>query len=294
MQKIGFILFRTIVFLVGITPFWVLYGIADFLFVMLYYLIGYRKKVVTQNIRIAFPDISDKEVSSIRRKFFRQMADLLVEALKGPSMSEQDLKKRYKLVDTELIDSFFDKDQNVMGVTGHYANWEWGGMAMPLQQKHIPVGLYKPITNKGVDKFLRDARTKRGSAAWSIYKTKAAFETDFGRPAVYGLVADQSPTNTRKAFCMNFFGRPTPFLHGPEFYSKMYDLPVFYMHIRRVKRGFYELKYDLLVENPQEATEGEITRKYTSYLEETIRDSPYQWLWSHKRWKRDCYKAPKK
>ncbi len=292
MQQIGFFFFRGIVFLVGLTPFWVLYRISDILFLIIYYIIGYRKKIVFDNIKIAFPEKSEEEIHYISKKFFHQMTDLIVEALKGPALSSKQLKKRYKIINPGVMNSFFEKGRSIMGVTGHYANWEWSGLAMPLQQKHIPVGMYKPLSNKSIDKFLRNTRTKRGSEARSIYKTKAAFEENYGRPALFGMVADQSPTNVKRAYCMEFFGRKTPFLHGPELYSKLYDLPVIYLYNKRVKRGYYEVSCHLLETEPQKTEDGEITKKYKDFLEYVIRTDPSQWLWSHKRWKRECYKKP--
>jgi KDO2-lipid IV(A) lauroyltransferase len=172
-----------------------------------------------------------------------------------------------------------------MGVLGHYNNWEWGSLAAAKQLKHNIVALYKPLSNKLIDQYAIKIRARYGTELASIFKTSLTFEENLNKTTLFLLVADQSPSNERKAYWINFLGRNTAFLHGPETHAKKNNLPVFFIDIQRVKRGFYTVEIVLLADNPAVLDDGEITHRYAKALEEQILKNPKNWLWTHRRWK---------
>lgn len=285
MKVLTYLLFRFIVFLFSGLPFRVLYVISDGVYFLIYYLAGYRKKVVFSNLRNSFPEKSEKEIEIIAHKFYHYLCDILVESLKAFSMSETNVVKRYSYENTEFLDDLCRQGKSVVCVGGHYNNWEWSGIASGMQLKHLPVGFYKPLTNKLVDAFVRKTRVQGRSLLVSISDTAAVFARDYGEPAIFYLVADQSPSNARLAYWVRFMNRDTATLHGPEKYARLYNLPVVFANPQRVKRGYYKLKFIMLVEDPSKTKTGEITQIYMTALERVIREKPEFYLWSHRRWK---------
>ena len=171
-------------------------------------------------------------------------------------------------------------------VASHYANWEWGSYfltrLMPFENIIV---LYKPLKNKYLDRYMLRKRESKGLFIRSILETSKVFDEFKNRPTIFTLVADQSPSNPTRSFWVDFMGQKTAFLHGVEHYARKYELPVVYLDIQRVKRGYYNLKLSLLTDEPNRLSEGEVTARYAAKLEEIIRNKPEDWLWSHKRWK---------
>jgi len=286
MQYILYIIFLLSIYFIAIIPFWLLYRFSDVLSFLFYYVFLYRKKVILENLRKSFPEKSEKEIREITRKTYRNLSDLVVESIKTFSMSTKQVTKRFKIINPEIIDKYYLKGQSVIGVTAHYGNWEWGAMAGSLQIKHRAIAIYKPLTNKYIDNFIKRTRAENGTLLKSIYKTTETFESLKNQTCIFLLVADQSPSSTKKAIWVDFLNQDTACLHGPEKHARANNYPVIYLHIKRVRRGYYELKAEILIENPSELEEGEVTRRYMNKLEQILKEKPEDWLWSHKRWKR--------
>jgi Kdo2-lipid IVA lauroyltransferase/acyltransferase len=283
----NYLIFRFFVFLFAMMPFRLLYLFSDFVYLHVYYLIGYRKKIVCSNMKSAYPELSEKAISRLMRKYYRHLCDILVEGLKGFSMSRQSVLKRHRILNPEVADVFIREGRSVIGLTGHYGNWEWGAMSSGIQIGHPAVAFYKPLLNKRVDHFLRRGRAAFNCALASVSVTYKTFEQHNDKCVAYIMVADQSPSNIHEAIWTNFLGRPTACLHGPEKYAMMYNLPVIYIHIYRRKRGYYDIRLELITENPTTTAKGELTAAYMKMLETDIRNAPEFWLWSHRRWKHD-------
>jgi KDO2-lipid IV(A) lauroyltransferase len=266
-------------------PFRLLYFLSDGIYFLLYRVVRYRKRVVFNNLRNSFPEKSDKELKIIARKFYHHLSDVLVESMKAFTMKEEDVVKRYEYENTEFLDELYRQGKSVICVGGHYNNWEWAGIASGTQLKHLPVGFYKPLTNKLVDDYVQKTRVRGRSLLVSISNTSAVFSKDYGEPAIFYMVADQSPSNARLAYWVQFLNRDTATLHGPEKYARLYNLPVVFAFPRKIKRGHYKLKFIMLVEDPSKTKTGEITQIYMSALEKIIREKPEYYLWSHRRWK---------
>jgi Kdo2-lipid IVA lauroyltransferase/acyltransferase len=278
-------IFLFFVFIVGLLPFPVLYEFSDFIRFILYRVAGYRKKVITQNLRTCFPELNEKELSQLISRTYDNLADVMVEGIKGFSMTRSQVQKRFKVLNPELIEHFISEGKSIIALPAHFNNWEWGSLAPGLFTNHPIFALYKPLSNQYIDRFVKWSRSKNGTTLASIYKTGFAFEESKYKPSIYILAADQSPTNARKSYWVSFMGRDTAFLHGPEKYARLFNMPVLYADVQRVKRGYYTLELSILAEDPAMLPDGEITRRYAERLENLIRKSPGSWLWSHRRWK---------
>ena len=195
--------------------------------------------------------------------------------------------RRHKVLNPEILKPFLDAGKSVLGVTGHYANWEWGSLSASPQIEATIIAFYKKLSNHYIDGFVRRSRMKFGTFLASIANTAQSFEEYINQKTVFVMAADQNPLGKTLdiSYWNFFFGREIPFLYGPEKYSRLFNLPVFYIDIQRIKRGFYEVELSLLVEDPSKLPEGEITAIYVRRLEEAIRKKPENWLWSHRRWK---------
>jgi len=286
MQFISAIFFWVFVFFTKFLPFRLLYVFSDGVAFLLYRVIGYRKKVVFQNLQMVFPEKDKHEIKRIARLSYRNLADIFLESVKGFTLQPEKQVKRYKIINPEFLKAYADKRQSVIMTAGHYANWEWGSYFLTLQIPFFNIlVLYKPLKNKMIDAYMRKRRESTGLAIRSILETSKVFEEFKTLPTIFTLVADQSPSNPTRSHWVDFLGRPTAFLHGVESYAKQYNLPVIFIDIQRVRRGYYELELSPLTNHPQLLAEGDITTLYAQKMEAVIRKKPEDWLWSHKRWK---------
>lgn len=286
MSYIGYLLFRLLILVFALLPFWLIYIVSDILYTVLFYLAPYRKKVVIHNLRNSFPEKTDKEIHFICKEYYRHLCDLILEGVKGMSMGENEIKKRHHVENIEILDNDFKNNQSIIGVTAHYGNWEWGAFSGGVQLKHNAIAFYKPLSNKYIDKYLRRRREKYHCTLASIKGTNVTFSETVNNTSVYIMAADQSPSNTKECFWIDFLNQDTACLHGPEKYARLYNLPVYYIDIQRQKRGFYKLYVSLLTGKPQDLEPGKLTEMYMKTLEARIKEKPEFWLWSHKRWKR--------
>jgi KDO2-lipid IV(A) lauroyltransferase len=279
------IVYYGIILPIALLPYPLLYLFSDFAFFILFRLVGYRKKVVFNNIKSSFPDKSTKEHHLIMKKFYRHFCDLVVESLKGFVISEKQLRKRFSIVNSELANKYFDEGKDVILVGGHYNNWEILAQGVNLELSHKIVGIYKPLTNKYFDKKMKISREKYGMLLCPIKETKTYLNKDLGKPKGTIFAIDQRPRNPDKSYWMQFLNQDTPVLFGAEKYAKEYSAPVIFCTINKVKRGHYEGVLKLIEESPEKTGYGEITSKNTLALEKDIVENPPFWLWTHKRWK---------
>jgi KDO2-lipid IV(A) lauroyltransferase len=270
---------------VGIMPFRALYLFSDAMFFVIYHVIGYRRNVVLINLSSSFPEKNAVEINSLSKKFYQHLCDITLESIKGFTMSPQEIVCRHRILNPELADYHFDKGVSTISVPAHYNNWEWGSLSPGLQLKYPIVGFYKCLSNKQVDIFVKAHRARFNTRLAALKETSGTFKDLSDIPHAYIMASDQSPTNLKECYWIDFMNQETAWLHGPEKYARRYNFPVIYVDIQKVKRGFYELKLVLLTEDPSSLPEGEITRLYTQHLEKSILNEPAYWLWSHKRWK---------
>ena len=274
------------IFLIGIIPFFLIYPFADLMYFLFFYVFKYRKSVIYNNLSASFPDMDKQQLDELFRLSYKNLTDILVEGIKGFTITRNQIKKRHKIINPEIVEPYFKQGKSIIALPTHYGNWEWGALSPGLFIKDFNiVGFYKKFSNPYVDRFMRKNRSRTGTSLVSIYETAKTFENLKDTPTAYIMAADQSPSNPRRSYWVDFLGRNTAFLHGPENYAKEYDIPLVFVDIQRVKRGYYELTLSILADNPKELPKGEITKRYANMLESQINKNPANWLWSHKRWK---------
>lgn len=251
------------------------------------YVVQYRKKVIVANLKRAFPELRAKEINKLALKAYRNLTDNIFEGLKTFTMRKSQIVRRHKIKNPEVLERLFSERRSIIGVTAHYNNWEWGSLSASLQTQYKVVALYKPLSNKHIDKILRASRSRCGTELVSIYETSKIFEKYRNQPTIFLMAADQSPSAKElpKAYWFEFLGIKTPFLHGLEKHAKNNNCAVVYIDIQRAKRGFYTNELTLLTDHPAGLNDGELTGMYVKKLETIIQKKPANWLWSHKRWK---------
>lgn len=279
------LLYYLVIIPISLLPFPLLYALSDGLYILFYYMLGYRKKVVLQNIRNSFPDKTEKEHIEICKKFYRHFCDLVVESLKTFTISEKEVLKRVICTNPEVIDKYFDQKRSVIIAGGHYNNWELFAVAVDALIKHKTVGIYKPLSNKYFDGKMRGTRSKYGLEMISTKEVKSFFDTHINVLTATIFGTDQSPSNPNNAYWMKFLNQDTGVLFGAEKFAKEYNYPVVYGRLNKLKRGHYSLDFTDVTDTPQETAHGEITEKITLLLEKDIQAIPQYWLWTHRRWK---------
>jgi len=273
-----------LLYLVSLLPMRVLYMFSDFIFLILYYGVGYRRKVVMDNLRQAFPGKSEEELVQIAKKFYHNFIDSFVEVIKLISASESWLSRRFT-VDTEVLDELYASGKSCQMHLGHTFNWEWGQIALTRLTKFKIVVVYMPIGNKLFERLFYHLRTRSGNIFLPAPKVKEGITQNLPSPYLLGLVADQSPGNVKSAYWIDFMGRPAAFASGPEKGARKGQMPVVFASIQKPRRGHYHGTMHLACMDASTLPEGELTRSYVRHLENVIRSQPDMWLWSHRRWK---------
>ena len=287
MQWIAYLLTRLIAEIFRFVPFRVLYALSDGLAFLLHRVVGYRKTVVHENLRRSFPEKKADEIGEIATKFYRNLTDVMLETLKSYTMTIGEIQRRCPPRNPELVNRYLDQGQSIILAGSHYNNWEYTGITLPPALHGTVVTAYKPLTNKRMDAYVNFTRARTGMVLVSMEGTFTAirqYERE-QKPAVYILLADQSPSSRKNAHWVTFLGQDTASLPGVDVLARKFKLPVLYYHVRRLQRGFYDVEFFEVCPNPAEVAEAEITRAYTRQLENIIRERPENWLWSHKRWK---------
>lgn len=278
------IFYYFIIIPISLLPHRFLYIISDILYLLMFRILSYRKVVVFENLKNSFPKRSKDDLKTIMSKFYHHLCDLIVESLKGFTISENELKKRLIVRNPELANTYAEKGQSIILVGAHYNNWEIVAQTLGIYSKHKCIGIYKPLSNKFLNKKIYESRSKFGMGLVSMKKSKSSFIDD-GIPKAVIFGSDQNPSNPKKAYWLKFLNQDTGVLFGAEKYSKDNNWPVIYVTINKIKRGFYEVVYSLVTENPKKEPYGKITKDFTKLIENDIVNNPQYWLWSHKRWK---------
>jgi KDO2-lipid IV(A) lauroyltransferase len=273
-----------LLYLVSLLPLRVLYLFSDTAYFILYYVVGYRKAVVMANLAQAFPQKTVEERKRITRKFYRNFSDNFIEFIKLIS-AKQSFIERHFTGDYSLPMKVYEQGKRCELLLAHNFNWELGCLATALNVRHLLLVVYMPISNKVVDKIFMKVRAKTGAVLLPATDMRNAIIPYRNEQYMLALVADQNPGKPSSAYWLNFFGRPTPFVKGPESGARRSDIPVLYCKFIKPKRGYYQIIFEMGCENPASLKEGELTLHYSKYLEQFIRDYPDMWLWSHRRWK---------
>lgn len=279
--------FYVFAWLITWLPLRVLYLLSDFCYVLLYYVVGYRKQVTRMNLAHSFPDKSEKERRTIERRFYRYFCDLFVETLKLMHMSAKQMNRRMKYVNGEVIAEQYARGRSVMLMTSHYGNWEWTSSFSQFYPDKPVYQVYRRLKNKGFDRFMYDLRTRFGARnieKHDVLRAMVRLKRD-GQLCMFGMLSDQTPSPANIHYWTEFLHQDTPVLTGTEQLARKFDYPVFYISVTRLKRGYYQCELIPIALEPKEMQEFEITERYSRMLEQVIERAPQYWLWTHKRWK---------
>lgn len=296
MQFLVFALTYPFIWIISRFPMRILYVISDFFFVIVFYIIGYRKKVVMDNLQLAFPKKSEADLLFIRKKFFKHLMDLMVESIKAFSISEKEILKRYKYLNPELVNAYAKEGRSIALVGAHQANWEWSTSISKVLNIDV-YGAYTKLNNKLFEKAVRDSREKFGVKGFKTSEMVKGMQRNFSeqKQGLYLLLSDQSPQVHKTFYWREFFNIKVPIHTGAEMLSKRFNLVVINYVTKKVKRGYYETEFQLITETPKDFEDYEITDLYTELTEKNILRQPEFYLWSHKRFKhRDKFEEWKK
>lgn len=290
MRHAGYYIFVTLNYIVTLLPFRILYLFSDLFYYLMYYVVKYRRGVVEKNLSNAFPEKSRLELIKISKAFYRHFCDLFVETLKVTHMGPAEIARRFNTEALTAFDGYFYTDRDIILLGSHYNNWEWIS-AIQMATPYKVITIYKPLKDKYFDRFLLNIRTKYGmhvTPMHSIMRELVASRNENIR-TMSGFIADQAPPRDEKAFWTTFLNQETGFYRGAEKVAVKYDMPVVFINIAKIKRGYYKLECSLITDKPREEAPDTIMSKYAAMLEDVIMAKPEYWLWSHRRWK---YKKP--
>ncbi|XOV67950.1 MAG: lysophospholipid acyltransferase family protein [Fluviicola sp.] len=289
--KIGYYIF---ILPLSYLPLPVLYIFTDFFYLILITLVPYRKKVILGNIHRSFPELSANEHKKLVRKFYHHFTDILAEGVKNLTISEKELRRRFKVKNPELMHQLYVEKRNVLLVSGHFNNWEWLITSQNFLFPHQAYGIGMPLSSQFWHKKVTSRRERFGMRVVHAknYREKLSENPDELKAVL--VLSDQSPGNSLKSYWMNFLNQQTAVLFGAEMMANELDYAVVFFATRKMKRGHYEMELKLLTNDPRSTKWGEITEGHTKALEKEIKNNPAQWLWSHKRWKREVPEDLKK
>ena len=286
MQYLLYILVYPLVWGISILPFRLLYLFSDFLYTILYAVIGYRKKTVRANIALALPHLSNKERLLIEKKFYHHLCDMFLEMIKTMSISKEEICKRYVFKNFDVYSDLEKKGKSIAIMCAHYASYEWV-ISMNYYTDFQSFGIYKQIKNPYFDKLIHSIRSKFNAHLITTKETISTIEHNCHKNilSVYGFASDQSPKENCARHWAKFMGVDVPVHTGAEMLSKKYDMNVVFLKTKKVKRGYYEATMEVLAENTKDIPDYQITDQFLKRVEQQIYEAPEFYLWTHKRWK---------
>ena len=285
MQKVYYYLLFFIFGLVSLLPLWVLYGVSDFVYIVVK-MIGYRNDVIMENLKYSFPGKNEEELISIRNKFYHHICDLSVETIKLQTMSQKSLEKRIQYENIDYLDSIYEQGRDILVATGHYGNWEWASVSNYVMKTQFSA-IYKPLKNKVVDKYIYFLRSRKGTMNFTmnnVLRDVLNLKRNNTRYAL-AIIADQTPVGSKVHYSTAFLNQNTPVHLGLEKMAAKFNDVVVFLRMDKIKRGYYKITFVPLFEDPKNTVPYEIIDTATKYLESVIVENPEYWLWSHRRWK---------
>jgi Kdo2-lipid IVA lauroyltransferase/acyltransferase len=286
MKKFAFRLFRGFMWLIALLPFPILYLKADLLYYVLFYVIRYRRKVASTNLKNSFPEKSIAQIKAIEKKYYQNLADIVIEFIKVRHISRKSIQKRMIISNPEILGELYTQKKSIFIAIGHCGNWEWLAHTLALRKGHKPFAIIKPLSDPFFDAYMKANRTKFGGP--QMIPFKQTYKTLLSNKHTINAVvnaSDQTPARSEINFWTNFLNQNTPFFMGIGKMAKALDYSVLYFDIQRDKRGYYSIHIKPISISPKTDSAAEITEKYVSLLEQSIIENPDNWLWSHRRWK---------
>lgn len=286
MSLIVYIVAYPFLWLISLMPFRLLYVLSDFVFFILYYVIGYRKETVRGNLRLTMPQLSEKELFSIEKKFYKHFCDILLEMVKTISISKKEMEKRFKITNIDYYRSIENQNKSILVFCAHYATYEWI-IAVNNHIRHSGYAVYKKINNPYFDRLVKKIRGRFNTTLIHLHETGQIIKSNEqkNRPGTYGFVADQSPQLKKRVHWDTFMGIEVPVYTGAEILAKRFNMNVLYLKTEKIKRGYYQATFEEISTDVLATQNFEITRKFLDKVEEQIKTDPQYYLWTHKRWK---------
>jgi KDO2-lipid IV(A) lauroyltransferase len=286
-MKIRNAILTAVIFIIAILPFPVIYLLSDFLAFFIRDVIRYRRDVIMTNLSRSFPEKSEAEIKSIARKFYRNLADLIMETIKSSRMTRKQVEDRVKFLNQEIFGELYNEKRSVFAALGHCGNWEWVGNKIAAFLQHDGGAIYKPVHDKFFDDYMIGLRQKyKGTLMIDYKKVFRTLVSLKDKLFTVFVLADQSPPRTEMYYYVEFLGQQTAFFEGMEKVARALNYTVIYLDVKRVKRGYYQVDVKTITKESRDTAPGFINRSYVRLLEESIRNQPDNWLWSHRRWKK--------
>ncbi|WP_395051409.1 lysophospholipid acyltransferase family protein [Flavobacterium sp.] len=286
MRFILYLIAYPILWCISMLPFPLLYLFSDFVYIIVYYVIGYRKKTVRENLELAFPNLSAQERLFIEKKSFRHLCDMFLEMIKTMTISKKEIRKRFVVTNLDVYKKLEAQDKSIAMMLAHYASYEWV-ISMNAYVTFSAFAIYKKIANPYFDKLVRTIRSRFKAELITTKDTIPTIITNNKNKllSIYGFASDQSPRLSSAFHWQKFMGIEVPVHTGAEMLSKKYDMNVIFLKVKKVKRGYYQASFEVISENVKEVPNYEITDKFLKLVEQQIYESPEYYLWTHKRWK---------
>lgn len=273
-------------YVLSLLPLRVLFLLSDLAYFFLYYVTGYRRELVNSNLKIAFPEKTEKERKKIAKEFYLNFTDTFVETIKMISISRKELERRGDC-EIDYINELIEKGRNIHIMAGHQFNWEFANLVYATLLKIPFVGIYMPMNSKIFDKISFKFRSRYGTIMISAKDFKNKMHNVFSNQYILALAADQNPGSPANGYWMNFFGKPAPFVTGPGKGAVKNNTAVVFVGFEKVKRGYYKFHIVPITENGSSYTPEQLTIIYKNALEDAIRKNPSNYLWSHRRWRHE-------
>ena len=286
MQFLLFLILYPLLWLISILPFRILYFLSDCVYVLIYYIIGYRKKTVRSNLALTFPEKSAAELLRVEKKFYHHLCDMFLEMIKTMSISKKEMDKRFSFSNIEVYKNLELENKSIALLCAHYASYEWV-ISMNDHIKFPGYAIYKRIANKYFDKLVRDIRSKFKANLITTKETIPTIQKNeaAGIHAIYGFASDQSPKASKAYHWAKFMGIVTPVHTGAEMLAKKFDMNVLFLRTKKLKRGYYQATFELITKDVRSIPDYGVTEQFLSMVENQIRTEPEFYLWTHKRWK---------
>ena len=286
MQYLIYLLAYPIIWTISMLPFRLLYLFSDFVYIIVYRIIGYRKRTVRKNLALALPHLSNEELLIIEKKFYRHMCDMFLEMIKTMNISKEEICKRFVFKNIEIYKELEKQGKSVAVICSHYASYEWI-ISMNYYSDFAGYGIYKQIKNPYFDKLVHKIRSRFNAKLITTRQTVPTIINNAKNNvlSLYGFASEQSPKAKGAMHWAKFMGIEVPVHVGAEMLSKRYNMILLYLNTKKVKRGYYEATLEVLSENPKEVPDFQLTDQYLKLLEKQIYEAPEFYLWTHKRWK---------
>ncbi len=264
---------------------WALYGFSGFVYFLAYYIVRHRRSVIRGQLAQVFPDMPKGERTRIHKRFLKNFCDVLVEVLKSATLHPEQMSARIRILNLPVARVCLDAGQSIMLVTSHLCNWEWLLQGITLQLGYPVDAAYKPLHDAWAERLMLEVRSRFGARLIPAKELLADFLRRRAVVRAVAMNADQAPVSTDKRYWTQFLGQDTAFYIGAEQIARATRLPMFYLVMRRVRRGHYEVEIQPLWDGRETLPPNAITERYARACEADVLKAPADWLWSYRRWR---------